>query len=288
VAAGAIAEKWLKEQYTTEIVTWVSSVGSIDIPPEEAVQFERDPPTRKDVDSLGVVRRLANGDMVDAANCVYSRKGSDICCVSNKWDRSVAVVEDGIATRCPHPRTAVRMAFRIEELREAGDSTGGILTSAIRRAPVGIGEPCFDKLEAELAKAMMSLPATKGFEIGDGFKGTRMTGSEHNDQYTRLSSGGLLCSSSNHAGGTLGGISSGPPIIFRIAINPVSSIGKPQQTCSFDGKMATLAVKGRHDPCVLPRAPPLVEGMAAMVVADMVLRQRARSGPVALSVLSDN
>jgi len=143
--------------------------------------------------------------------------------------------------------------------------------------PVGLGEPCFDKLEAELAKAMMSIPATKAFEIGQGFNCCRMRGSAHNDLFG-AGGGGLLRSMTNNAGGTLGGISTGENIVMRVGIKPASSISQDQETCTFDGKPHTLSVKGRHDPCVLPRAPPLLEGMAAITIADACMRQRARSG----------
>merc|ERR1712060_136465 len=180
-----------------------------------------------------------------------------------------------IFTRCPHPPTAAQMAARIHELRRKEDSTGGICTCVITGLPVGLGEPCFDKLEAEMAKAMMSLPATKGFEIGEGFNCCRMRGSEHNDLFVGAGHGLLDCKT-NHAGGTLGGISTGLPLIMRMGIKPASSISRDQETCTFDGEKHILQVKGRHDPCVLPRVPPLVEGMGAIALADACMRQRAR------------
>merc|ERR1711933_582772 len=180
-------------------------------------------------------------------------------------------------TRCPHPPTAAKMAARCQWLRTQEDSTGGVAACVISGVPVGLGEPCFDKLEAELAKAMMSLPATKAFEIGDGFKSCRARGSDNNDLFTGGEDGLLRCKT-NHAGGTLGGISSGENIVMRIGIKPASSISWDQETCTFDGASHTLSVKGRHDPCVLPRAPPLVEGMAAITIADAAMRQRARRG----------
>merc|ERR1712224_95866 len=159
-------------------------------------------------------------------------------------------------TRCPHPPTAARMAARIQWLRVEEDSTGGVCTCAITGVPVGIGEPCFDKLEAELAKAMMSLPAVKAFEVGEGFNCCRMRGSDHNDLFVGAGHGLLDCKT-NHAGGTLGGISTGLPLIMRMGIKPASSISRDQETCTFDGDKHILQVKGRHDPCVLPRCPPL-------------------------------
>jgi len=161
-----------------------------------------------------------------------------------------------------------------------------VLTTVISRVPVGLGEPVFDKLEAKLAHAMLSLPATKAFEIGAGFEGTTMRGSEHNDVFVGVGAGAgagagaggtvLLRTATNHAGGTLGGISSGADLVFRVAIKPVSTISRAQRTAGFDGREAVLEAKGRHDPCVLPRAPPLVEAMAALVLADAALMQMSR------------
>jgi chorismate synthase len=145
--------------------------------------------------------------------------------------------------------------------------------------PPGLGEPCFDKLEAKLAHAMLSLPATKGFEIGSGFEGTRMRGSEHNDQFRKgavVDGKQMLKTTTNFAGGTLGGISNGEEIYFRVPIKPVSTIGQAQETCTFDGSTATLEARGRHDPCVLPRASPLVEGMTGLVLIDAALIQGSR------------
>lgn len=146
--------------------------------------------------------------------------------------------------------------------------------------PAGLGEPVFDRLEAKLAHAMLSLPATKGFEIGTGFRGTTMRGSVHNDPFVANSAagGGKLTTKTNNAGGTLGGISVGTPIEFRVAIKAVSTIGQAQHTATFEGEATVLEAKGRHDPCVLPRAPPLLEGMTTIVLADAVLMQRTRLG----------
>ena len=227
VAAGAIAEKWLREQYGTEIVAWVSAVGDIEAPPADLERI-----TRADVDQ----------------NII----------------------------RCPEAATAVRMQDRVREVLEAKDSTGGILTCVCRNVPVGLGEPLFDKLEARLAQAMLSLPATKGFDIGSGFAGTRLRGSTHNDPFVRRGSG--LGTRTNHSGGVQGGISNGEPIVFRVAFKPVATIGLAQETVDFDGEPVTLEAKGRHDPCVVPRAVPIVEAMAALVLIDLALMQRARQG----------
>ena len=227
VAAGAIAEKWLREQYGTEIVAWVSAVGDIEAP---SVDIDRI--TRAEV------------------------------------DRTII--------RCPDAATAGRMQDRVREVLEAKDSTGGILTCVCRNVPVGLGEPLFDKLEARLAQAMLSLPATKGFDIGSGFAGTRLRGSTHNDPFVRRGSG--LGTRTNHSGGVQGGITNGEPIVFRVAFKPVATIGLAQETVDFDGEPVTLEAKGRHDPCVVPRAVPIVEAMAALVLIDLALMQRARQG----------
>jgi chorismate synthase len=181
---------------------------------------------------------------------------------------------DAQIVRCPDAATAARMEARIKEVLEAKDSIGGILTCVCRRVPVGLGEPVFDKLEARLAQAMLSLPATKGFDIGSGFAGTRMRGSEHNDPFVKKESG--LGTRTNYSGGVQGGISNGEPIIFRVAFKPVATIGMAQETVDFDGEAVTLAAKGRHDPCVVARAVPIVESMAALVLIDLALQQRSR------------
>lgn len=277
VAAGAIAEKWLAQDYGTKVVCWVSSIMDIDLPPDVALELEQNPPTRELIDTEGT---LAEDDefpyFVDRRGDLYSRADGSPFVASTG---PVLDFEKGkkVYTRCPHAPTAARMAARIHELRRKEDSTGGVCTCVITGVPVGLGEPCFDKLEAEMAKAMMSLPATKGFEIGDGFRAGRMLGSAHNDLFV-AGGNGLLKSKTNHAGGTLGGISSGEPLVFRVAIKPASSISQNQETCTFGGEPHTLSVKGRHDPCVLPRAPPLLEGMAAITLADACMRQRARAG----------
>ena len=184
VAAGAIAEKWLRQIYGTEIVAWVSAVGDIEAPEVDAEQI-----SRAEVDAQIV--------------------------------------------RCPDAVTAARMEARIKEVLAAKDSTGGILTCVCRNVPIGLGEPVFDKLEARLAHAMLSLPATKGFDIGSGFAGTRMRGSEHNDPFVRK--GGRLGTRTNYSGGVQGGISNGEPVLFRVAFKPVATIGMAQETVDFDG-----------------------------------------------------
>ncbi|ANM30952.1 chorismate synthase [Acidobacteria bacterium Mor1] len=173
--------------------------------------------------------------------------------------------------RCPDPAAAEKMIERIKEVQADGDSIGGILRGYVRNVPAGLGEPVFDKLPADLGKAMLSINAVKGFEIGSGFEGTRMRGSEHNDPFG-LDDQGKTRPMANRAGGTLGGISTGEDLSFRVAFKPVATIGKPQQTVTREGQPTELAASGRHDPCVLPRAVPIVEAMTALTLVDHLLR----------------
>mmetsp|Transcript_14235 Transcript_14235/g.21620 ORF Transcript_14235/g.21620 Transcript_14235/m.21620 type:complete len:399 (-) Transcript_14235:259-1455(-) len=228
VAAGAIAEKWLKETYGTEIVSWVSCVYDVEAP--------------KDLETKNVTREMVDSNLV----------------------------------RCPDEEAAKKMMERIVSAKNAKDSVGGALTCVIRNCPIGLGEPCFDKLEAKLAHAMLSIPATKGFEIGSGFEGVKsMRGSEHNDMFYKKKDGSLG-TQTNNSGGIQGGISNGEDIVFRIAFKPPSTIGKDQPTVDFKGSDTTLAAKGRHDPCVVPRAVSIVETMTALVVMDAALIQLGR------------
>jgi chorismate synthase len=176
--------------------------------------------------------------------------------------------------RCPDAAAAAAMIERIKQVRSEGDSVGGLIECVVRDAPPGLGEPVFDKLEADLAKAMLSLPATKGFEIGSGFAGARLKGSEHNDAFRMEAL--RVRTVTNLSGGIQGGISNGEPIVFRIAFKPTATIAKPQQTVTVSGQNTELAARGRHDPCVLPRAVPMVEAMAALVFCDHALRQHAQ------------
>lgn len=182
---------------------------------------------------------------------------------------------DAHAVRCPHSSTAARMHAVIDAARRNLDSVGGVIRCAIFGVPPGWGEPVFHKLEAQLAQAMLSLPATKGFEFGSGFAGTLLYGSEHNDAFTTKE--GRITTFTNHSGGIQGGISNGEPIIFRVAFKPTATIGKPQATIDEDGQSVLLQARGRHDPCVLPRAVPIVEAMAALILADALLLHRARA-----------
>ncbi len=225
VAAGAIAEIFLRESCGLEVVAWVSSVGNID-----ASEADVEHITREDVEQNSV--------------------------------------------RCPHMETAAKMESAIIEARNHADSIGGIITCVCRNVPAGLGEPVFDKMEALLAQAMLSIPATKGFEVGSGFAGTRMRGSDHNDLFIRK--GDRLGTKTNNSGGIQGGISNGEPVLFRVAFKPTATIGQAQKTVDFEGNDVILEAKGRHDPCVVPRAVPIVESMAGLVLADLLLLQKTR------------
>jgi chorismate synthase len=225
VAAGAIAEKFLKQTYGIEIVAWVSNVGIIEA---------------NEIDMQSIDRHQVDANLI----------------------------------RCPDPETAERMIALVGETKAAKDSVGGSITCVCRHVPAGLGEPVFDKLEALLAHAMLSIPATKGFEIGSGFAGTRLNGSQHNDPFI-VKKDGRLGTPANRSGGVLGGVSSGDPVYFKVAFKPPTTIGLPQKTVTFDGVETILEAKGRHDPCVVPRAVPIVESMAALVLGDLALRQKA-------------
>jgi chorismate synthase len=227
VAAGAIAEKYLREEFGIEIVAWVSGVGEI-----EAGEIDGGSITRDAVDSTIV--------------------------------------------RCPDAAAAAAMEAQVLHARAENDSVGGVVTCVCRNVPAGLGEPVFDKLEAKLAQAMLSLPASKGFEIGSGFAGARMRGSIHNDPFVRK--GDRLGTVTNFSGGVQGGISNGEPIVFRVPFKPVATIGQAQMTVDMEGNEVVLEAKGRHDPCVVPRAVPIVEAMTALVLIDFALRQRGRGG----------
>lgn len=183
----------------------------------------------------------------------------------------VAVIEAS-AVRCPDPDTAKAMIAAIEQARSEGDSLGGAIVCRITGAPRGLGEPVFDKLEADLAKAMLSIPAVKAFEIGSGFEGTYWTGSKHNDAWVEQA--GMMRTRTNHSGGIQGGISNGEAIYFRVGFKPTATIARAQDTLTMKGEPTSIQIQGRHDPCVLPRAVPIVEAMAALVLVDHYLRQK--------------
>lgn len=197
--------------------------------------------------------------------------------VSARIDRNSVRTEDveRNPVRCPDAAAAELMTALIQSVRAEGDSLGGVIECVLRGVPAGLGEPVFDKLEADLAKAMLSLPASKGFEIGSGFSATRMRGSQHNDAFEMRD--GKVGTVTNNSGGVQGGISNGENIFFRVAFKPTSTIARDQKTVTAEGGETTLAARGRHDPCVLPRAVPIVEAMAALVLCDHALRQRAIS-----------
>ena len=177
--------------------------------------------------------------------------------------------------RCPDQPVADKMIERVEQARKDGDSVGGVIRAVARNVPAGWGEPVFDKLDADLAKAMMSIPAVKGIEVGSGFAGTLMTGSTHNDLF--VPKAGRIGTATNRSGGIQGGISNGEAVTVRVAFKPTATIMRPQDTVDADGSPTVLEPKGRHDPCVLPRAVPIVEAMMALVLADHCLRQKART-----------
>jgi len=257
VAAGAIAEKYLSLAHGVEIVCFVSSVGGEHLFPPTPTH-----PTA-------------------ATNPVYLDMLSTI---------TRADVDAHLPVRCPNAEASARMAELIAYHRDRKDSIGGTVTCVIRNVPIGLGEPCFDKLEAMLAHAMLSIPATKGFEIGSGFGGCEVPGSLHNDAFiqapavppsssganTPVSSRPRLTTKTNNSGGVQGGISNGAPIYFRVAFKPPATIGQAQKTAMYDSEEGVLEAKGRHDPCVVPRAVPIVEAMAALVIMDAVLAQEAR------------
>jgi len=227
VAAGAIAEKWLHQNFGTEIIAFTSAISTI------------------------------NADMSTIDLDTLSREQVDAS-----------------ATRCPDLEATKKMVEAITTAKADSDSIGGVVTCVIRNVPAGLGEPVFDRLEAKLAQAMLSIPATKGFEIGSGFEGTKLRGSEHNDAFVLKN--GRLGTKTNNSGGVQGGISNGEHIVLRVAFKPPATIGKAQETATYFGEGANLAAEGRHDPCVVPRAIAIVEGMAALVLIDAALIQLAR------------
>jgi chorismate synthase len=182
---------------------------------------------------------------------------------------------EATAVRCPHPATAKKMIARIKQVRSVGDSVGGIITCRIRGVPVGLGEPVFDRLEADLAKAMLSLPATKGFEFGSGFAGAALKGSQHNDAFRIRER--RVRTATNRSGGVQGGISNGEEICFNVAFKPTATILQSQPTVDVRGRETELQGRGRHDPCVVPRAVPIVEAMAALVLVDHWMRHAAQN-----------
>jgi len=219
--------------------------------------------------AAGAIARKILTEKYSIEIVAYVKKVKDIVAVVDT-DMVTRERVDANIVKCPDEEKAREMISLITETKENGDSLGGIIECVIRNVPIGLGEPIFDKLEADLAKAMMSINATKGFEIGSGFTGTKMYGSEHNDPF--IVREGHVVTETNNSGGIQGGISNGMPIIFRVAFKPTSTLHKKQQTVNSENEEVQLAAKGRHDPCVLPRAVPIVEAMAALVLCDHYLR----------------
>src|SRR5262249_43948504 len=199
----------------------------------------------------------------------HGRRPPAAAAVGGVTGRAVAATP----TRCPDATIAAQMMAAVEAARKDGNSLGGVVACAARHCPAGWGEPVFDRLEADLAKAMLSLPASKGFEVGSGFAGTDLTGREHNDEF--YMDGDRVRTRSNRSGGVQGGITNGETVYFRVAFKPTATIMSPQRTVSVDHEDTTIMGRGRHDPCVLPRAVPMVEAMAALVLADHALRHQA-------------
>ena len=252
VAAGAIAEKYLWLAYGVEIVAFVSSVGKVHIPYLAAPSNDKGDEDADDVEEHLTEEYMHLLDTVTRADV------------------------DATLVRCPHAETAAKMDARIRRAKAANDSIGGTVTCVIRNVPEGLGEPCFDKLEAKLAHAMLSIPATKGFEIGSGFRGAEVAGSRHNDAFVRRPDG-KLGTATNRSGGVQGGISNGEHIFFRVAFKSAATISQAQKTATYDGKEGVLEAKGRHDPSVVSRAVPVVESMASLCLLECVEPCRDRT-----------
>ncbi len=229
------------------------------------------------------VGRVAAGAI--AKKVLRERYGVEVLAYVKQVQRLVAKVDpekvkaseiEANIVRCPDPAMAEKMIRLIERMRQAGDSIGGVVEGVARGVPPGWGEPVFDRLEADLAKAMLSLPASKGFDIGSGFGGILMTGTQHNDPFRAKE--GKVYTTANRSGGIQGGISNGQTIYFRIAFKPVATVMPEQETVDIELRNTTLKARGRHDPCVLPRAVPMVEAMTALVLVDHALRHKAQCG----------
>ena len=247
VAAGTVAEVYLSQAHNIEIVAFVSSVG-----PEYL---------------FNPAKTHNNPEYFDLLNSITREK-----------------VDTFLPVRCPDQEATHRMAEIIAHHQAQHDSIGGTITCVIRNMPIGLGEPCFDKLEAVLAHAMLSIPSTKGFEFGSGFSGCEIPGSVHNDSFIKsstFSSGNKgkpsLSTKTNNSGGIQGGISNGENVYFRVAFKPPATIGQAQNTVTYDGEEDILEAKGRHDPCVVPRAVPIVEAMAALTIMDSLMSQEGRN-----------
>ena len=225
--------------------------------------------------AAGAVARRILADAAGVEIIAYVKRVHDVVGEIDPATVTLAEVEAN-DVRCPDVDAAERMTERIRDIRRDGDSVGGVIEFVARSVPVGLGVPVFDRLEADLAKAMLSLPATKGFEIGSGFDGTLLRGSEHNDAFYQ--DGDRVRTRTNRSGGVQGGISNGEDIVARVAFKPTATINREQETVTTAGESTRLKARGRHDPCVLPRAVPIVEAMAGLVLVDHYLRQRALVG----------
>jgi chorismate synthase len=225
--------------------------------------------------AAGAIARKLLAEHAGIEIVAYVKQVCDLVAEVDSTTVTRAQVEANIV-RCPEARAAQAMIDLIDAVRKAGDSVGGVIEAVARRVPAGLGEPVFDRLEADLGKALLSLPACKGFESGSGFSGALLRGSQHNDAF--FAEQGRVRTRTNRSGGIQGGISNGEDIVVRAAFKPTATILMPQQTVDLEGKDTTLEARGRHDPCVLPRAVPLVEAMMALVLADHLLRQRGQCG----------
>ncbi|KAJ3106117.1 hypothetical protein HK100_003780, partial [Physocladia obscura] len=262
VAASAVAEKYLTQVHGIEIVAFVCSVGSVSMIPFDDVSglFPDDPKKEKEwMDTwTGWWKTLKSVTRLDV---------------------------DASDVRCPDAKSAQRMRERIVKAKDAKDSIGGTVVCVIRNLPTGLGEPCFDKFEAKLAHAMLSIPATKSFEIGSGLAGTTIPGHIHNDAFS-AGENGKLVTETNFSGGIQGGISNGMDVYFKVGFKSVATIAQAQKTSQYDGTDGVLAAKGRHDPCVLPRAVPIVESMATLTVMDALMQQNARKSTASALALT--
>jgi chorismate synthase len=209
----------------------------------------------------------------------YTSQVGDIKLLKSYRDLDLTKTDSNIV-RCPDELIADTMIQKIEQVRKAGDTIGGVISCVVTGTPVGLGEPVFDKLHSDIGKAMLGINAVKGFEYGSGFEGVRLFGSEHNDAFYADETNKAIHTKTNHSGGIQGGISNGEDIYFRVAFKPVATIMQKQQTVNANGEAVEMTGKGRHDPCVLPRAVPIVEAMAALVLADHLLRARTIKFPV--------
>lgn len=219
-----------------------------------------------------LAKQILNHYKIDILAYVCSIGDVDMKINLDKSNKSLRVISESNIVRCPDEKAATQMISFIESIKKNGDSVGGQIFCKISGAPAGLGAPVYDRLHADLGKAMLSINAVKGFEYGSGFEGTKMLGSQHNDEF--ISEKGSLHTKSNHSGGIQGGISNGEDIYFKVAFKPVATILSAQNTVNHDGDNVVLKAKGRHDPCVVPRAVPIVESMAALVIVDHLLLNR--------------